>query len=166
MPAVQEPSQSSRVEKELTLGEKRMIKALTALSPKQKRFLDDRAKLYQLYRDSGQDRTHLRFWRYVHCLSLIWLRRWAPGMWSVWRKRLKIYWKKRVQENIIRYYDWKLGGLIGLKKLERNWHPKTPPPSPAGKWPEQSFSFPAIVVDSPVKACFGTTGRVQPLFSD
>ncbi|KAK7045514.1 hypothetical protein VNI00_007346 [Paramarasmius palmivorus] len=160
------PQPSSRSEKDLTNGEKNMVDMLTILNTKQKRFLDDKAKLYKLYRDSRVDHTHLRFWRFIHCLSIIWLKRWSPSMWSLWRKRLKAYWKKKVQERIIRYYDWKLGGIIGLRKLERNWHPATPPSSPVGRWPETSLSFPAMVADSPVKACFRRDGRFQPLFSD
>ncbi|KAK7030445.1 hypothetical protein VNI00_014030 [Paramarasmius palmivorus] len=157
---------SSRSEKELTAGEMKMIDRLTILTTKQKRWLDLRAKLYALYRDSRVDSTHLRFWRFIHCLSLLWLYRWKPSMWDVWRKRLKGHWKKKIQERIIRYYDWKLGGLAGCRKLQRNWNPTTPPPSPAGKWPETSLSFPAIVADSPVKLFFGRNGRFQPLFDD
>jgi hypothetical protein len=75
-----------------------MIKKITVFTPTQKRYLDKSAALYKIYRDSRVDRTHLRFWRYMHTIVLAWLRRWQPPMWAVWRKKLKRYWKTVLQE--------------------------------------------------------------------
>ncbi|KAK7023431.1 hypothetical protein VNI00_016737 [Paramarasmius palmivorus] len=162
---------SSCGEKQPTKGERKMIDKITLFTSSQKRYLDQYINLYAIYRDSRTDTTHLQFWRYMTAFAMQWLRRWSPPMWAVWRKRLRLLWKRRVQERIIRYYDWKLGGVRGLRKLERNWTPKTPPPSPAGRFPAEALTFPAISLHSPPPAIYspprlGRNGPFRPLFND
>ncbi|KAK7021772.1 hypothetical protein VNI00_017283 [Paramarasmius palmivorus] len=85
----------------------------------------------------------------MNVLVLRWLRRWGPMQWTRWGITMKKYWKRRVTELIIRYFDWKLGTHRGLEKLSRNRSPVTPPSSPVGLRSIHVLSQPAFVPISP-----------------
>ncbi|EEB93678.1 hypothetical protein MPER_07632 [Moniliophthora perniciosa FA553] len=99
-------------------------------------------------------------------MSCAWLQRWQPPMWCFWHHNLKRYYRRRIEERMIRYYDWKLGGIRGLQKLQQNWRPQTPPSSPAGFQPQAALSLPAFLPDSPTKPCQGYYKKFQTLFDD
>ncbi|KAK7024156.1 hypothetical protein VNI00_016534 [Paramarasmius palmivorus] len=147
-----------RAERPITASEKKMIDAMVGLTITQKNWLDSQINLHTMYCDSRWDRTHVRFWSYMQYKTRAFLLRWTPGMCSL------------TSQIIIRYYDWKIDGtLVGLKKLERNWFPRTPPSSPLAKQPVSALSFPMFRtgIESPLKLSITNDGRrFMPLFDD
>ncbi|ESK84384.1 hypothetical protein Moror_10155 [Moniliophthora roreri MCA 2997] len=154
-------------ERPLTAMEKKMIKAMASLTPTQKRWLCQYVQLYVFYRDSHVDQTHVHFWTYMHHVVQMFVHHWCPGMWPVWRWQLQRYWKRCIQETVIRYYDWMTGRTQGLKKLKHNWYPTTPPLSLMGCRSEATLSIPMFCADSPTRPSVGRGGkRFEALFAD
>ncbi|KAK7022724.1 hypothetical protein VNI00_017000 [Paramarasmius palmivorus] len=146
------PTLPNRYAKPITAGETKFINAMLVFNKDQKRYLDQWFKLYLTYRSRTTDRS-VSFWSFMHAMFRQWLRRWAPAHWGVWRYTLKQYWKSRLQERMIRYWDWKAGTFEGLKKLQRSRTPFTAPSSPAGRQPACALSMPMLYVEeTPTKS--------------